>query len=85
MDFRCAGEPAGPGPTTARIAKRVYTVKYKLSLLQGTTPGQLTWNSTFVAQVVIYGLLPVLGLLGAQFPGQLNQAFSWVSSLARKS
>jgi hypothetical protein len=56
-----------------------------LSLLQGTTPGQLTWNSTFVTQVVIYGLLPVLGLLGAQFPGQLNQAFSWVSSLAGKS
>ena len=56
-----------------------------LSLLQGTTPGQLTWNSTFIAQVVIYGLLPVLGLIGAQFPGQLNQAFSWISNLAGKS
>ena len=53
-----------------------------LSMLAGTTPGKLTWNGTFVAQLVIYGLLPLLGLLGVQFPGQFGSLFSGFSKIS---
>jgi len=53
-----------------------------LSMLAGTTPGKLTWNGTFVAQLMIYGLLPLLGLLGVQFPGQFGSLFSWFSKIS---
>jgi hypothetical protein len=52
-----------------------------LSLLSGTTPGQITWNSTLVTQILLYGILPVLGLLGVQFPGQAGSILSWFSKL----
>lgn len=52
-----------------------------LSMLAGTTPGKLTWNGTFVAQLMIYGLLPLLGLLGVQFPGQFGSLLSSVSKI----
>jgi hypothetical protein len=47
-----------------------------LSLLSGTTPGQLNWNSGFVWQLVVFGLIPILTLLGAQFPHALQGVFS---------
>jgi hypothetical protein len=53
-----------------------------LSMLAGTTPGKLTWNATFVAQLMIYGLLPLLGLLGVQFPGQFGSLLSGFSKIS---
>jgi len=49
-----------------------------LSLLSGTVPGQISWNGAFVAQLFTV-MLPVLGLLGVQFPGEFASILSWLS------
>ena len=56
-----------------------------LSLLSGTTPGQLTWNSTLIAQLLTFGVLPLLGLLGVQFPGQFASVLSSFSKLSGRA
>jgi hypothetical protein len=43
-----------------------------LSLLSGGTPGKIDWNWDFMSRLLIYGLLPILGLLGIQFPATLS-------------
>jgi hypothetical protein len=50
-----------------------------LSLLAGTTPGKLTVTRDFVLRVLIHGVIPIVALLGAQFPSALRQIFSWLS------
>jgi hypothetical protein len=50
-----------------------------LSLLSGTTPGKLNVTRDFVVRVLIHGLVPIVALLGAQFPETLRQIFSWLS------
>ncbi|MBI4490585.1 MAG: hypothetical protein HY694_15990 [Deltaproteobacteria bacterium] len=52
-----------------------------LSLLSKTTPGQVSWNREFILRVLIYGILPILALLGAQFPETLRRALSWLTTL----
>jgi hypothetical protein len=52
-----------------------------LSMLTGTTPGRLNWNSSFVLQVVVFGVIPVLTLMGAQFPHTLSGLFSWMGGV----
>jgi hypothetical protein len=47
-----------------------------VSTLSGTTPGELNWNSSFVWQLVVFGIIPILTLLGAQFPHALQGVFS---------
>jgi archaellum biogenesis protein FlaJ (TadC family) len=53
-----------------------------LSLLSGTTPGQLTLNGTLIAQLLTYAVLPLLALPGVQFLGQFGSMVSWFSKLA---
>lgn len=50
-----------------------------LSLLAGTTPGKLNVTRDFVSRVMIHGALPLIALLGAQFPEAVRQIFSWLS------
>jgi hypothetical protein len=54
-----------------------------LSLLSGTTPGQVTWNREFVLRILLYVIVPVLALLGAQFPEGMRQIFSWASAFQK--
>jgi hypothetical protein len=49
-----------------------------LSMLSGTNPGQLNWDSAFMGRLVLYAVVPILTLLGAQFPHSLGGMFSWV-------
>jgi hypothetical protein len=51
-----------------------------VNMLSGSTPGELNWNSGFIWQVVTFGVLPILTLLGAQFPYSLQHIFAWVGS-----
>jgi hypothetical protein len=55
-----------------------------LSLLAGTTPGKLSVTRDLVLRVLIHGALPIVALLGAQFPEVLRQIFSWLSVLQGK-
>jgi hypothetical protein len=50
-----------------------------ISMLSGTTPGKLNWNTNFVLQLLIFGVIPILSLLGVQFPGPLRALSSWLS------
>ena len=43
-----------------------------LSLLCGGTPGKIDWNWEFFSRLLIYAVLPILGLLGVQFPTTLS-------------
>jgi hypothetical protein len=52
-----------------------------VSMLSGTTPGELNWDSGFVWQIVIFGLVPILTLAGAQFPHALLGLFSSVGGI----
>jgi hypothetical protein len=52
-----------------------------VSLLSGTTPGKLDWNASLVSQLAVYGVLPVLGLVGTQFPAPLRQALTWLTTI----
>jgi len=56
-----------------------------VSMLSGTTPGELNWNSGFVWQMVVFGILPILTLLGAQFPHALQGIFSSFGGLANSA
>jgi len=47
-----------------------------VSMLSDTTPGELNWNSSFIWQLVVFGLIPIFTLLGAQFPHGLQGIFS---------
>jgi hypothetical protein len=50
-----------------------------LSLLTGKTPGKLNITRDFVMRVLIHGVVPIIALLGAQFPQAVRQIFSWMS------
>ncbi|HKQ93211.1 MAG TPA: hypothetical protein VJZ77_21295 [Blastocatellia bacterium] len=50
-----------------------------LSLLAGTAPGRVKVSRDFVMRVLVHGLVPIVALLGAQFPGAVRQIISWLS------
>jgi hypothetical protein len=47
-----------------------------ISLLAGINPGEVSWNQEFIMKLVIYGLVPILALIGAQFPETLRSIVS---------
>jgi hypothetical protein len=63
---------AAAGPTTYVLV--TMNSDRVLSLLSGTVPGQISWNSTFAAQLFTV-MLPVLGFLTFSFRGNLRQHF----------
>ena len=50
-----------------------------ISLLTATDPGQVNWNHEFVMKLLIYGAVPILALVGAQFPESLKNIISLFS------
>ena len=50
-----------------------------LSMLAGTIPGKLNCNANFVLQLLTFAVIPILSLLGVQFPGPLQAFPSWLS------
>jgi hypothetical protein len=52
-----------------------------LSLISGTTPGRLTVTRDLVIRILMHGVIPIVALLGAQFPEALREIFSWLSLL----
>jgi hypothetical protein len=47
-----------------------------LSLLNGTKPGEVNVNRELVLRILLYVAVPLLTLLGAQFPESLRQILS---------
>ena len=55
-----------------------------LSLLTGKTPGRLNITRDFVFRVLIHAVVPIIALLGVQFPQAMRQIFSWASVFGGK-
>lgn len=49
-----------------------------LSNLNGTKAGKISWDWDFIFRIFTYGVVPVLALLGAQFPDSVGQVLSHV-------
>ena len=52
-----------------------------LSLLSGGTPGKIDWNSAFPAHLTLYAALPVIAMLGIQFPATLEGVLRTITSV----
>src|SRR5262249_34445749 len=52
-----------------------------ISMLDGTTPGRFNWDSAFTVRILLFGVVPILTLLGAQFPNTLGGIISWIGRL----
>ena len=52
-----------------------------LSLLSGTSPGKVSWNTTFILQIFTHGVLPILAVLGAAFPAKFGLLAQWIGGL----
>ena len=50
-----------------------------LSCLNGTNPGEINWDVQFIGRILFLVVVPLLGLLGVQFPERLAQIMSWIS------
>jgi hypothetical protein len=55
-----------------------------LSLLTGKAPGKVNVSRDLVFRVLIYAVVPVIALLGVQFPEAVRQIFSWLNVFACK-
>ena len=49
-----------------------------LSLLSGTAPGKVSVTRDLVFRVLVHGVVPLIALLGVQFPEAVRQIFSWL-------
>jgi hypothetical protein len=49
-----------------------------LSYLNGTKAGKINWDWDFTFRVFAYGIVPILALLGAQFPQSVGQIISHI-------
>jgi hypothetical protein len=56
-----------------------------LSLLTGTAPGKVKITRDLVFRVLIHGVVPVIALLGVQFPEAVRQIFSWLNVFEGKN
>ena len=50
-----------------------------LSLLARTAPGKVNITADLVFRVLFHGVIPVVALLGLQFPEAVRQIFSWLN------
>jgi hypothetical protein len=54
-----------------------------MSRLTSTTPGQIAWDSGFVSKLLVYGVVPLLALFAAQFPGIGSTVLQWIEPVQR--
>jgi hypothetical protein len=51
-----------------------------LSILSQRKPGHIDWNGSFVAQIGLLVVLPLLGLIGIHFPTAFSGPLQWITS-----
>jgi hypothetical protein len=54
-----------------------------LSRLRNTTPGKLDFNWGFLQRVAVYGVIPLLAVIGALFPEIGSSLFGWLEPLRK--
>lgn len=55
-----------------------------LCLLARTAPGKVNITRDLVFRVLFHGVIPVVALLGLQFPEAVRQIFSWLNVFGGK-
>jgi hypothetical protein len=50
-----------------------------LSCLNGTKPGEIHWDAEFIGRILFLVVIPVMGLLGVQFPETIGQLVRWLA------
>jgi hypothetical protein len=50
-----------------------------LSAIAGTNANEVTWDGRFILNLLTFGAVPILTLLGSQFPALRGFLFAWVS------
>lgn len=54
-----------------------------LSLIAGTTAGVVNWDARLVTNLLTFGLVPLLTLLGSALPGLRNALLSWAEPVRK--
>ena len=54
-----------------------------LSRIAHTEPGKLTWDTTFVINLITFGVVPLLTVLSSALPGLRSALFSWADPLLK--
>lgn len=54
-----------------------------LSRMNGSSPGKVSWDTSFVLNVVVFGALPLLALLSSEFPAVRSALFSWADPVVK--
>jgi hypothetical protein len=54
-----------------------------LSRISGTEPGKITWDSSFVLNAMLVGVVPLLALLSSEFPGVRKVLFAGLDPLLK--
>jgi len=54
-----------------------------LSRIAHTEPGKVTWDTSFVLNVLIFCVLPLLTLASTEFPEVRSLLFGWLQPVAR--
>lgn len=49
-----------------------------LSTVTGTTPGKISWDTTFALNFGLFTIVPLLAYLSTEFPGVRSFLFSWI-------
>jgi hypothetical protein len=52
-----------------------------ISLISGTTPGTVNWNSALFSQLLTHALIPLMVLLGAAFPQRFSSLLGWIGGI----
>ena len=64
--------------TMVRMSRNV-----TLSRISHTESGRVTWNTTFVLNLVTFGVVPLLALVSSEFPEVRAFLFSWAEPMVR--
>jgi hypothetical protein len=54
-----------------------------LSRIAHTEPGKVTWDTHFVLNLAVFGLVPVISLIGSEFPSVREFLLGWMPTVAR--
>jgi hypothetical protein len=56
-----------------------------LSRIGGTEPGKITWDSSFVLNAMVVGVVPLLALVSSEFPAVREVLFAWLAPVLKST
>jgi len=50
-----------------------------ISYVNGNKPGEIRWSAEFIGRIILLAVVPILGLLGVQYPETIGQLVRWLA------